>query len=58
MLNCGHGYTGNFIGGMTFDELNWNVGKLNDELQEKHRLREQAARKQGQQIRAARRRRR
>jgi hypothetical protein len=42
---------------MSFDALNWHVGKLNDELKEKQQLREKAARKANQQGRAARRRR-
>ena len=57
LLNYGHGYTGEFVGGMTFDEMNWHVGKLNDELKEKQQAKEKAARKASQQVRAARRRR-
>jgi hypothetical protein len=47
LLNRGQGYTGEFVGNMTFDEMNWHVAKLNDDLKEKHRLeREQAAKAQ------------
>jgi hypothetical protein len=57
LLNRGHGYTGEFVGGMTFDELNWHVSKLNDELRERQQARQQEAQRLKQQARSGRRRR-
>ncbi len=53
LLNCGNGYDGGFVGDMTFDELNWHVGRLNDELKEKH----QAQQRHNQKLAASARRR-
>jgi hypothetical protein len=45
LLNYGQGYTGDFIGQMDFDALNWHVTKLHEKLTAEQKAREQAARK-------------
>jgi len=56
LLNYGKGYTGGFVGEMAFDELNWHVGKVMDDLKERKRLQDQEAQKLKSQARRARRR--
>ena len=55
LLNYGRGYTGEFVGGMAFDELNWHVGRLSDELKEKRQAQQQHDQRMAQRSRAARR---
>ncbi len=52
LLYYGHGYTQAGIGALTFDELNWHVNKLAEQLKEEKRIRDQQVRKMKSRARA------
>ena len=52
-MNYGHGYTGDFVGSMSLDELQWHVNKRYEDLMEQKRLHEEAAKKAERKARSA-----